>query len=117
MSTEGVNLVLSAGPKLNNGITMPWLGLGVFLTREGNEVIQSVKSAIGAGYRSIDTASVYGNEQGVGQGIREGGVPREELFITTKVWNDDQGYESTLKAFEVSRKKLVLEVIDLYLVH
>ncbi|SDP03587.1 Aldo/keto reductase [Paenibacillus sp. yr247] len=117
MTTEGANRAFSSGPRLNNGITMPWIGLGVFLVREGNEVIHSVKSAIGAGYRSIDTASVYGNEQGVGQAIRESGVPREELFVTTKVWNADQGYESTLKAYEVSRKKLGLEAIDLYLIH
>lgn len=108
---------LTIGPKLNNGVSMPWLGLGVWKTKEGDEVIGAVKSAIAAGYRSIDTAAVYGNEQGVGQGIREGGVPREELFITTKVWNSEQGYESTLKAYEESRKKLGLERLDLYLVH
>lgn len=105
------------GPILNNGVKMPWLGLGVFKTPEGEEVINAVKNAIAAGYRSIDTAAFYNNEKGVGQAVRESGIPREELFITTKVWNNDQGYEQTLKAFEESRKKLGLEYIDLYLVH
>lgn len=115
--TNPVNQAFTDGPTLHDGIKMPWLGLGVYKTKEGDEVIQSVKSAIAAGYRSIDTAAIYGNEEGVGQAIRECGVPREELFITTKVWNEDQGYESTLKAFETSRKKLGLETLDLYLVH
>lgn len=96
---------------------MPWLGLGVFKAEEGQEVIDAVKAAIKAGYRSIDTASLYGNEEGVGQAIKESGVAREELFITTKVWNPDQGYESTLAAFDTSINKLGLEYIDLYLVH
>ncbi|MGG3283499.1 aldo/keto reductase [Paenibacillus solani] len=111
------NHIFTDGPTLNNGVTMPWLGLGVWKTKEGEEVIQSVKSAIAAGYRSIDTAAIYGNEEGVGQAIRESGVSRDELFITTKVWNDDQGYEQTLQAFETSRKKLGLDFLDLYLVH
>lgn len=111
------NQTFTDGPTLNDGVKMPWLGLGVWKTKEGEEVIQSVKSAIAAGYRSIDTAAIYGNEEGVGQAIRESGVSREELFITTKVWNDDQGYEKTLQAFETSRKKLGLDIVDLYLVH
>lgn len=115
--TNHANEALTAGPTLNNGVNMPWIGLGVWKTKEGDEVIQAVKAAVAAGYRSIDTAAVYGNEQGVGQGIRECGVPREELFVTTKVWNSDQGYESTLQAFETSRQKLGLETLDLYLVH
>ncbi|WP_191556142.1 aldo/keto reductase [Metabacillus idriensis] len=102
---------------LHNDVKMPWFGLGVFKVEEGSEVVNSVKWAIEAGYKSIDTAAVYGNEEGVGQGIKESGVPREELFITTKVWNADQGYESTLKAFDESMKKLGLEYLDLYLVH
>jgi diketogulonate reductase-like aldo/keto reductase len=102
---------------LNNGVAMPWLGFGVWRVEEGNQVISSVKSAIAAGYRSIDTAAVYGNEAGVGQAIQESGIDRKELFITTKVWNTDQGYESTLKAFEESRRKLGLEYVDLYLIH
>ncbi|GAB6928489.1 aldo/keto reductase [Paenibacillus sp. JCM 10914] len=111
------NQVFTEGPTLNDGVKMPWLGLGVWKTKEGEEVIRSVKSAIAAGYRSIDTAAVYGNEEGVGQAIRESGVSRDELFITTKVWNDNQGYENTLQAFETSRKKLGLDIVDLYLVH
>ncbi|WP_433938236.1 aldo/keto reductase [Paenibacillus lautus] len=111
------NQTFTDGPTLNDGVKMPWLGLGVWKTKEGEEVIQSVKSAIAAGYRSIDTAAIYGNEEGVGQAIRESGVSRDELFINTKVWNDDQGYEKTLQAFETSRKKLGLDIVDLYLVH
>lgn len=102
---------------LHNGVKMPWFGLGVFKVKEGDEVIQSVKAAIQAGYRSIDTAAVYKNEEGVGQAIKESGVQREELFITTKVWNSDQGYESTLAAFGTSLQKLGLDYVDLYLVH
>ncbi len=102
---------------LSNGVKMPWLGLGVFKVEDGVSVSEVVKSAIAAGYRSIDTAMVYRNEAGVGQGIRESGVPRDQLFITTKVWNADQGYESTLKAFEDSMERLGLDDLDLYLVH
>lgn len=102
---------------LNNGVKMPWLGLGVFKIEDGNEVINTVKHALKTGYRSIDTAALYNNEEGVGIAVKETGIPRSELFITTKVRNLDQGYESTLKAFEASRKKLGLEYIDLYLIH
>ncbi|PUA39593.1 aldo/keto reductase [Paenibacillus elgii] len=102
---------------LNNGVRMPWLGLGVWKTKEGDEVVQAVQHALEAGYRSIDTAAVYGNEAGVGQAIQASSIPRDQLFVTTKVWNADQGYDSTLQAFEESRRKLQLEVIDLYLIH
>lgn len=102
---------------LRNGVKMPWLGLGVYKVQEGIEVINAVMCALKNGYRSIDTAALYGNEEGVGTAIKESGLPREEIFVTTKVWNSDQGYESTLKAFEVSRKKLRLECLDLYLIH
>src|SRR5690606_30850167 len=102
---------------LNNGVKMPIMGLGVFKVEDGELVVESVKAAIKNGYRSIDTASFYDNEIGVGQGIIEAGVPREELFITTKVWNSDHGYESTLAAFDVSLEKLGLEYLDLYLIH
>ncbi|MNO30074.1 putative oxidoreductase YtbE [compost metagenome] len=112
-----LNAPFSGGPTLNDGVTMPWLGLGVYKTKDGEEVIHAVKTAVELGYRSIDTAAGYNNEEGVGQAIRECGVARDELFITTKVRNPDQGYESTLKAFEVSRKKLGLDYIDLYLIH
>lgn len=102
---------------LHNGVKMPWFGLGVFKVNEGQEVIDAVKAAIRNGYISIDTAAIYQNEEGVGQGIRESGVPRDELFITSKVWNTDQGYESTLKAFDTSLDKLGLDYLDLYLIH
>jgi len=102
---------------LHNGVKMPWFGLGVFKVQEGSEVVESVKAALKNGYKSIDTAAVYRNEEGVGQAIKEAGVPREELFITTKVWNTDQGYESTLQAFETSMGKLELDYLDLYLIH
>jgi diketogulonate reductase-like aldo/keto reductase len=102
---------------LNNGVKMPWLGLGVYKAKAGHEVTGAVRAALRAGYRSIDTAAFYNNEEGVGLAIRESGLSRDELFITTKVWNSDQGYESTLAAFESSRRKLGLDVIDLYLVH
>ncbi|MEM5608884.1 aldo/keto reductase [Bacillus toyonensis] len=106
---------------LNNGVEMPWFGLGVFKVEEGPELVEAIKSAIKAGYRSIDTAAIYGNEKAVGEGIRAGieatGISREELFITSKVWNADQGYDETIVAYEESLKKLELDYLDLYLVH
>ena len=106
---------------LHNGVEMPWFGLGVFKVEEGPELVNAVKVAIKHGYRSIDTAAVYANEEGVGKGIREGlneaGIAREDLFVTSKVWNSDLGYESTLAAYETSLKKLGLEYLDLYLIH
>ncbi|WP_142828461.1 aldo/keto reductase [Planococcus soli] len=106
---------------LHNGVNMPWLGLGVFKVNEGSEVIDAVSTAIANGYRSIDTAAAYGNEEGVGQGIRDGlekaDIPREELFVTSKVWNSDLGYEETLAAYETSLKKMGLDYLDLYLIH
>lgn len=110
-------LHLQSTTKLSNGVEMPWFGLGVYKVEEGDQVVNSVKWAIEAGYRSIDTAALYQNEEGVGQAIKESGVPREELFITTKVWNSDQGYDTTLQAFEKSLSKLGLDYVDLYLVH
>lgn len=103
--------------KLSNGVAMPWLGLGVWKMEDGAAVAEVVKAAVRQGYRSIDTAAIYQNETGVGQGIRECGIPREELFITTKVWNGDQGYDSTLAAYDESLRKLGLDYVDLYLVH
>ncbi|WP_307197027.1 aldo/keto reductase [Neobacillus niacini] len=102
---------------LHNGVKMPWFGLGVYKVQEGEEALQSVKAAIKAGYRSIDTAALYQNEESVGQAIKESGVPREELFITTKVWNEDQRNDSVLEAFETSLQKLGLDYVDLYLIH
>jgi len=107
--------------ELNNGIRMPALGLGVFKVEEGQELVQAIKSAVKMGYRSIDTAAIYGNEAGVGQAVRElieeGIVTRDELFITSKVWNADLGYEETLAAYEQSLARLGLERLDLYLIH
>ncbi|GAE36852.1 oxidoreductase [Halalkalibacter akibai JCM 9157] len=102
---------------LNNGLSMPQLGYGVFKVEDGNVTVEAVKKAIEVGYRLIDTAAIYQNEKGVGQGIKEASVAREELFVTTKVWNADQGYEETLKAFDESLEKLGLDYVDLYLVH
>ncbi|GAB6612953.1 MULTISPECIES: aldo/keto reductase [Bacillus] len=112
---------LQSTTTLHNGVEMPWFGLGVFKVEDGPELVEAVKSAIKAGYRSIDTAAIYGNEKAVGEGIRAGikeaGISREDLFITSKVWNSDQGYETTLAAYEESLKKLELDYLDLYLVH
>ncbi|MBD5639629.1 aldo/keto reductase [Clostridium botulinum] len=102
---------------LNNGVKMPLLGFGTYKAENGNTVIQSVKEALRIGYRHIDTASYYGNEEGVGTAIKESGIPREEIFLVSKVWNSDQGYEKTLKSFENSIKKLGTDYLDLYLVH
>lgn len=102
---------------LRNGVQMPWLGLGVGNLKEDDAVVNLIKHAIRTGYQSIDTASFYKNEDQVGTAIRESGLTRSELFITTKVWNTEQGYDSTLRAFEESRKKLKLDYLDLYLVH
>jgi len=104
---------------LNNGVKMPWLGLGVWQVTRPDELDFAVKTALEAGYASIDTAAVYGNEEGVGKAVRESGIPREQLFITTKVWNGAQrkGYDAVLRAFEESRKALGLDYIDLYLIH
>lgn len=108
---------LTESTTLHNGVKMPLFGLGVYQAAEGEEVEHAVKVALNVGYRSIDTAAFYDNERGVGQAIRQSGVPREDIFITTKVWNDDNGYDNTLRAFEESRKKLAVDYVDLYLIH
>lgn len=102
---------------LNNGVHMPWFGLGVYKAKAGKEVEDAVHNAIELGYRSIDTAAFYENEASVGQAVRSSGLQREEIFLTTKVWNADQGFENTLRAFETSRKKLNVDYVDLYLIH
>ncbi|WP_431802497.1 aldo/keto reductase [Halobacillus andaensis] len=106
---------------LSNGVKMPGLGLGVFKVEEGPVLVEAVKAAIRHGYRSIDTAAVYGNEAGVGQGIAEGikeaGLKRSDIFVTSKVWNDDLGYDSTIAAFETTLEKLGVDDLDLYLIH
>ncbi|MFC6009799.1 aldo/keto reductase [Nocardia lasii] len=101
---------------LNDGNVIPQLGFGVFQVPE-DDVTSVVAEALKVGYRSIDTAAVYRNEEGVGRALRESGVPRDELFVTTKLWNADQGYDSTLRAFDASMKRLGLDYLDLYLIH
>ena len=110
-------MVLESRKKLSNGTQIPRLGLGVWKVEDGDEVVSSVKWALETGYRLIDTASVYKNEVGVGEGIRQSGISREDIYITTKLWNADQGYESTLNAFDESLRKMGLTYIDLYLIH
>jgi diketogulonate reductase-like aldo/keto reductase len=103
--------------KLNNGVEMPWFGLGVFRSEEGSEVENAVLTALQNGYRHIDTAAIYKNERGVGNAVKASGIARNEIFITSKVWNTDQGYEKTLKAFEGSLERLQTDYLDLYLIH
>lgn len=103
--------------ELNNGVEMPMFGLGTYLTRRGKETQEAILCALKAGYRLIDTAKIYGNEADVGEAVRESGIAREELFITTKLWNSDHGYDAAFAAFEKSLKALGLSYIDLYLIH
>jgi diketogulonate reductase-like aldo/keto reductase len=103
--------------RLNNGVEMPILGLGVYQMSSGGETRRACLDAFAAGYRLIDTASMYGNETDVGGAVEESGLAREEVFITTKVWNNDHGYDRTLKAFQKSQKALGLDYVDLYLIH
>lgn len=102
---------------LNNGVEMPWLGFGVFQMEPGPVTQNSVEKALEVGYRHVDTASVYANEKEVGVALKASGIPRSEIFVTTKVWITEMGYDSTLKAFEESRQLLDLDYVDLYLVH
>ncbi|MFK7843854.1 MAG: aldo/keto reductase [Rhodothermales bacterium] len=108
---------LSSALPLSNDVLIPRIGLGVFKMEEGSEVGDAVRWAIEGGYKSIDTAKVYANEAGVGQAIRNTSIAREDIFVTTKVWNSDQGYDSTIRAYEKSLGELGLEYVDLYLVH
>ncbi|WP_396636168.1 aldo/keto reductase [Maribacter sp. R77961] len=102
---------------LHNGVAMPYLGLGTYQADNEQEVIDSVKDALEIGYWHIDTASVYKNEEGVGKGIKESAVAREDIFVVSKVWNTDQGYDSTIQAFADSLERLQLDYLDLYLIH
>jgi len=102
---------------LHNGLEMPYFGLGVFEAKQGFETIESVKFALECGYRHIDTASMYLNEKSVGEAIRASNVARDQIFVTTKIWNSDQGYQETLDAFHKSLERLKLDYIDLYLIH
>jgi diketogulonate reductase-like aldo/keto reductase len=101
---------------LNNGVTMPHIGLGV-LFQPNDQTVHNVLAALEAGYRLIDSAAKYENEEGVGEAVRTSGLPREEIFVTSKLWNSDHGYDHAIKGFERSLKKLGLEYIDLYLMH
>lgn len=101
---------------LNDGVRIPQLGLGVWQLDDA-QAYESSKAALAAGYRHIDTAMIYGNEAGVGRAVAESDLAREEIFITTKLWNADQGFDSTLRAFDASLKRLGLETLDLYLIH
>lgn len=101
---------------LNNGTAMPQLGYGVWQV-EDDQAFTAVGQALAAGYRSIDTAAAYGNEEGTGKALAASGIPREELFVTTKLWNSDHGYDAALRAFDASLTKLGLEYVDLYLIH
>lgn len=102
---------------LNNGVKMPLLGFGTYNAEDSDKLINAIKSALRIGYRHIDTASFYGNEEIVGLAIKESRVPREEIFLVSKIWNSDQGYENTLKAFKTSIKKLKTDYLDSYLIH
>ena len=101
----------------NNHLPMPQIGLGVLKAKEDGEVEKAILSALDVGYRKIDTAAVYGNETGVGKAMHQSGIPREEVFLTSKVWNSDQGYDNTLHAFEKSLNRLQTDYLDPYLVH
>lgn len=103
--------------KLKNGVDIPCFGYGTFLTPDGDVCSEGVKNAIKAGYRHIDTAAAYGNEESVGKGIKESGIRREDIFITTKHWIDHRGYEKTIQAVDESLKRLGTDYIDLYLIH
>lgn len=106
---------------LNNGVEMPTLGLGVFRVEDYKELVEAIKTAIVVGYRSIDTASIYGNEEAVGEGIRQGiaaaGISREDLFITSKIWNEDMRSEKVIEAYQTSLDKIGVDYLDLYLIH
>jgi diketogulonate reductase-like aldo/keto reductase len=108
---------LSECYQLCNGVKIPCVGFGTWQAPDGETTVAAVKEALALGYRHIDTAAVYGNEESVGRAVKESGIPREAIFITSKLWNSDHGYEATLKAFEITMGKLGLDYLDLYLIH
>ena len=110
-------LSLQSKVTIANGVEIPRLGLGVYQTPPGRTTRHAVKYALSIGYRHVDTASLYGNEEDVGIALRESGIDRDEVFITTKVWNSEQGYDSTLRACEDSLRRLGFTYVDLYLIH
>ncbi|QBP43033.1 aldo/keto reductase [Paenisporosarcina antarctica] len=112
-----MTLTLQSTRTLHNGIEMPRLGLGVYKMTNPEESVEAMTSALQIGYRAIDTASLYGNEKEVGESVRTSGIKREDVFVTTKVWNSDQGYDQTLRAFEKSLELLGFDYLDLYLTH
>ncbi len=116
---KGMKTITSPGDtqRLSNGLPMPVIGYGTYLAPDDTAGARSILDALEAGYRLIDTASVYGNEKTVGRAVRESSVPREEIFITSKVWNTDQGYDTTLGAFDASLNRLGMDYLDLYLIH
>lgn len=112
-----MNLTKDSTVQLANGIQIPRIGLGVYKMTDREEALQAIEHALAVGYRHIDTASLYDNEKEVGEAIRASGIPRSDIFVTTKVWNSDQGYDETLRAFEKSLKLLDMDYLDLYLTH
>jgi len=110
-------MTLALSVRLNNDVELPRLGLGVFRAGRGQETRDAVREALRLGYRHVDTAKIYGNEQDVGAAIRESGMSRGDVFVTTKLWNEDQGYDKALRAFDASLERLGLEQVDLYLLH
>ena len=103
--------------ELNNGVKIPCIGFGTWQAPDGQTAYEAVKAALGAGYRHIDTAAAYGNEESVGKAIADSGIDRKELFVTSKLWNEMHGYENTLKGFDKTLKDLGLDYLDLYLIH
>ena len=102
---------------LNNGVEIPWIGLGVFRMEDNDNTVQAIETALKTGYRHIDTAAYYFNEEAVARAIQRSGIPRNEIFITTKLWNDDQRSGKVMEAFEESLRKLNTDYVDLYLIH
>jgi diketogulonate reductase-like aldo/keto reductase len=113
----GAAMISTTTTTLNNGVRIPLVGFGVFQIPPGKKTYEAVRTALRLGYRAVDTAAAYKNEAGVGKAVEDSGIGRREIFVTTKVWISDHGYDKTLRAFEESKKKLRLDSIDLYLIH